>query len=449
MATVPLSGTDIRLLSGIPFANDYKNTRWFDTVTDQTNYFLSKSVVQVIAESTFQRIDGYNFISVSNNIDALWGTNYVMFRNTSYNSKWFYGFVTKLEYKNKNTTYVHFEIDVFQTWKFEMDFKPSYVIREHCQLWNTDGSPVLNTIDEGIHYGTEYDTVKVDNYLPYTNIYFLVIVSKTALHLTSTPITPVLNGSPQPLSYYICPFRMDGTSPHLQVGAVGLTTTNSTFDKVLTAIYTDEASVNNVVSLYVTEYFGYNASYDSADDLLIFDDSTFDVADIGSANTVYVKSFPTYNAVSHSFGDKYAGFSDVTESKLLMYPYTVTVLDDLRGNRQEIKNEYLNSPNLQVTVRGSLGNSNKVSYHLEDYLNLADPLTSDVATMQHALINDSPNDVPILSDYLSAYMQGNRNSINNNRSHILFSGQMSMMSSGIGAVASGAMGNVGEWHKVS
>jgi hypothetical protein len=199
MATVPLSGTDIRLLSGIPFSNDYKNTRWFDTVTDQTNYFLSKSVVQVIAESTFQRIDGYNFISVSNNIDDLWGTNYVMFRNTSYNSKWFYGFVTKLEYKNKNTTYVHFEIDVFQTWKFEMDFKPSYVIREHCQLWNTDGSPVLNTIDEGIHYGTEYDTVKIDNYLPYPNIYFLVIVSKTALHLTSTPITPVLNGSPQPL----------------------------------------------------------------------------------------------------------------------------------------------------------------------------------------------------------------------------------------------------------
>jgi hypothetical protein len=103
MATVPLSGTDIRLLSGIPFSNDYKNTRWFDTVTEQTNYFLSKSVVQVIPENTFQRTnEGYNFISVSNNIDALWGTNYVMFRNTSYNSKWFYGFVTKLEYKNKN-----------------------------------------------------------------------------------------------------------------------------------------------------------------------------------------------------------------------------------------------------------------------------------------------------------------------------------------------------------
>jgi hypothetical protein len=85
-----------------------------------------------------------------------------------------------------------------------------------------------------------------------------------------------------------------------------------------------------------------------------------------------------------------------------------------------------------------------MSYQVEDYFNFkSTELPDGVASMQHALINDSPNDVPILSDYLSAYMQGNRNSINNNRNHLLFSGQMGMMSSGIGAVASGAMGNIG------
>jgi hypothetical protein len=127
-----------------------------------------------------------------------------------------------------------------------------------------------------------------------------------------------------------------------------------------------------------------------------------------------------------------------------MHPYTVTILDDLRGNRQEIKNEYVTTSDLTVNIRGSLGTSNKMSYQVEDYLILnPTELPDGVASMQHALINDSPNDVPILSDYLSAYMQGNRNSINNNRNHLLFSGQMGMMSSGIGAVASGAMGNIG------
>jgi hypothetical protein len=85
-----------------------------------------------MTENTFQKIEGKNFISVKQNIDALWGVNYVMFQNTSYNVKWFYGFVTKLEYKNATTTYVHFEIDVLQTWMFTMNFKPSYVVREHC-----------------------------------------------------------------------------------------------------------------------------------------------------------------------------------------------------------------------------------------------------------------------------------------------------------------------------
>ena len=43
MATVPLSGTNVRLLSGVPFYNDYKDTRWFDTKAAQTAYFLNRA----------------------------------------------------------------------------------------------------------------------------------------------------------------------------------------------------------------------------------------------------------------------------------------------------------------------------------------------------------------------------------------------------------------------
>ena len=49
MATVPVSGTNIRILSNIPFSSDYKHTRWFDTQTEQTNYFLGKNVVHSMA----------------------------------------------------------------------------------------------------------------------------------------------------------------------------------------------------------------------------------------------------------------------------------------------------------------------------------------------------------------------------------------------------------------
>src|SRR5690606_32605565 len=97
MATIPISGTNIRMLSNIPFSNDYKNTRWFDTKTAQTSYFMNKPVVHSMAETTFQRIEGQRYINTDKHIDDLWGTNYLMFQNAQYNNKWFYAFVTKLE----------------------------------------------------------------------------------------------------------------------------------------------------------------------------------------------------------------------------------------------------------------------------------------------------------------------------------------------------------------
>jgi hypothetical protein len=73
MATVPLSGTNIRLLSGVPFSNDYKHTRWFDSQSAQEDYFLGKTVVHSISQNTFQKIEGKNFIACNNNIDSLMG----------------------------------------------------------------------------------------------------------------------------------------------------------------------------------------------------------------------------------------------------------------------------------------------------------------------------------------------------------------------------------------
>jgi hypothetical protein len=439
MATVPVSGTNIRLLSGIPFSNDYKNTRWFDNITSQTNYFLSKPTVHSINEANFQRIEGRNFIAVNKSIDELWTTNYLMFQNASYNVKWFYGFVTKLEYVQRNTTYVHFQIDVFQTWKFEMNFKPSFVVREHCKLWNNDGTPVINTVDEGLNYGTEYDTTSILQWTPHDGTFFLVVVAKKTMHGGSTnsgKIVPMLNGSPQPLTYYIHPFKLDGSIPPVTVD--GMNINLSTISDVLKGLYTQTDAVNNIVSLYITDYVGYNniltASSQWVEHATIQDDTNM-------FNTLYLKSMPYYDRKEHSFGDKWTGYKNVTESKLLMYPYTQLVLDDFKGNRANFKTEYINSSELKVTAKGSIGTSNKVSYGLQDYNFNANGLKPQLAD-EFALINNEPNDVPIITDLLSAYLQGNRNSIQNQKNSILFNGVMNNFGSFFGGVSSAANRNV-------
>lgn len=452
MATVPSSGTNIRLLSGVPFANDYKHTRWFDTQDAQTSYFLGKPLVHSLTNATFQKIEGKNVFRVDKHIDSLWNVNYAMFQNTSYNVKWFYAFVTKLEYKNDRVTHVHFEIDVLNTWRFVMDFKPSFVIREHCKLWNSDGTPVINTVDEGLDYGSVYETVDVNNFRPHYGIYYLVIVTQKAMHYAMTDyhdkIEPVLNGLPNPLTTYVHPFKLDGTSPNVKVG--GVDHNPADVMKLLKALYSSDDSVGNIASLYITEYVGANFQYDNATDTLSIDDTSFaraTIADLAESDdvkfkTLAVKEIPSYVSLSQKLGNKYEGYKPVTESKLLMYPYTSLVLDDFKGNRQVLKNEYIKDKEINISVKGSMGTSNKVVYSVGNYLIEASEGYNTTVEMENSLINNNPNDIAILSDYLTAYLQGNRNQLQTQKESILFNGQMDALGSGVAMFGAGQRGNV-------
>ena len=70
--------------------------------------------------------------------------NYCMYQNNNYTNKWFYAFITDMEFVNENTTKIHYELDVFQTWYFEINYLPSFIIREHV----TNDTIGANTIDE-------------------------------------------------------------------------------------------------------------------------------------------------------------------------------------------------------------------------------------------------------------------------------------------------------------
>jgi hypothetical protein len=458
MATVPLSGTNIRFLSGVPFNSDYKHTRWFDTQTAQEDYFLSKNVVHSMPQATFQRIEGKNFISVNTNIDSLWSTNYVMFQNASYNTKWFYAFVTKLEYKNAGTTYVHFDIDVLQTWMFSMTFKPSYIVREHCQLWNADNSPVINTVDEGLNYGNVYETVNVINLKPYDNVLFLVIVTKSLMHDRDTNIKagdiyPNINSAPQPLCYYVHPFKLDGSVPVAWDENSEEVILSNPSD-VLKAMYEMDDAINNVVSIYITDYIGFDLPVDSSG-TLTFPSSNFVNVNImyqapgtttdSYLNTVFVKEIKQYQPKAFSYTNKYSDYRSVEESKLLMYPYTVLILDDLKGNRQTLKNEYIKGDDLIVNVRGSLGTSNKTSYSIDNYQVKDNIEPSDLfkANIENAVMNTNPNDLPILSDMLGAFLQGNRNSIQNQINSTIFNGILDTATGVTNTVTGAASGAIG------
>ena len=137
--------TDVYLLK-VPLEINDINQLTFSSSTAQYNYFHSLPYLSV-HDFTYQRKD--NTIRFGGHYDDLVHYNYVMYRNDNYSNKWFYAFIDGMEYLNDNVTAISIKTDVWQTWQFDLDFKQTFVEREHV---NNDSIGV-NTIDEGLELG--------------------------------------------------------------------------------------------------------------------------------------------------------------------------------------------------------------------------------------------------------------------------------------------------------
>lgn len=125
-----LPNTDIRLCRGVPINNTYQDTLYFDNATNQYNYFNSK-VVYAFNPTTYQRV-GKNALKIHLNATACYDLNYMMFVNVRDNAnKWWYAFITNVEYINENTTRITYEIDVMQSYMFDYKYEYCFVAREH------------------------------------------------------------------------------------------------------------------------------------------------------------------------------------------------------------------------------------------------------------------------------------------------------------------------------
>ncbi len=124
--------TNTRLLN-VPIDPDNKYQIDFTSRDAQIAYMLSRTVPNGVYDGvTYQRKpdSGDIYIRVNKHVDTLWNCNYAMYRNTNFTDKWFFAFITRLEYINDQTTHVHLRFDAFQSWLFDFTILPSFVERE-------------------------------------------------------------------------------------------------------------------------------------------------------------------------------------------------------------------------------------------------------------------------------------------------------------------------------
>lgn len=130
-----LPNSTIYCLQDVPLNPNSEDTLLF-TGADQTeaynnqfNYFYSKRnpALDMTANSYVRVGDGV--IRAKGKADDYFAVNYLMFRNINHGTKWFYAFITKIEYVNENTTRLHFALDVIQTYLFNYATTECFVER--------------------------------------------------------------------------------------------------------------------------------------------------------------------------------------------------------------------------------------------------------------------------------------------------------------------------------
>lgn len=201
MAVTP--NTVVHFLN-VPLENNYKNQIYFDNRSNQTTYMMTKRVKDTdgnpltFSNLTYQRKD--NVIRVPIHIDKMINANYVMYQNTSYTDRWFYAFITKMEYVNDGRTDVTIETDVWQTWFDKITLKDSFVEREHV----TDDTVGKHTVPEGLETG-EYvcnELVRDEELRNYS--YVILTTESTSSDEGSRPLAVNMGGIFYAGGAYIC-----------------------------------------------------------------------------------------------------------------------------------------------------------------------------------------------------------------------------------------------------
>lgn len=420
--------TVVRLLSNVPLSLNETNQLWFDTVTAQQTYFSGK-VSRTYNQFTYQRKER-NYVAVETNAELLYNVNYMMFQNSNFANKWFYAYVTEIEYKNPNTSWVYYEIDPFQTWLFELNFKQSFIEREHTPRYNADGTPVINTIDEGLNYGSEYKIIDDNSYKNYGDTIFILVTSKDYLHKLPNglirPFPENIGNVPQGFFNYIFPISLSGYKAYTYKN-FSLMSWAEFYDK----LNQDTAFVGKVVNLTLLDFVPLNVSVDNANaNITNMDNVSLYNArdDLGLTGSILYINDGAFTPGVIDCGNKYSSFPNYAESKLLMYPYSYTKVTDMRGNEFDIKNEHITGQDLKFSVRGSIAPQCKTAYEVVNY--------KDKTNLLDGIINNNVSSMAIIDDYTAAYLQGNQN--------VLMTGAAVNAVSSIASIVGNSMiGNIG------
>ena len=301
--------SEVRLLTNVPLDNTYAHTIYFANKEAQTSYFQSKTKAGCIFNNVSYQRHTRGSIRLKKLADNIYDCNYMMFKNTAFGDRWFYAFIREVEYISNTVCEVTYEIDVMQTWFFDVTLLQSFVEREHS-VTDVAGD---NLIPEPVHLGDYW--LGTANGTGFFNVFDVVIV---------------------------CPYKPDGDTQrwidNFDTQVVDKNPTMLTH----TAISTAMASYENNPFEDAFRYLSEQDKIESVVDCYLIPRQFLDVPQTGIYNYhiidgnlpvkeyVFSQQHPTSLSCGYTPKNK----------KLLTYPYNKFVIDTGDGNLHDYCYEF-------------------------------------------------------------------------------------------------------------
>lgn len=330
--------SDLILLT-VPLEIDNKNQLTFANATAQYNYFHGLTGKRTFDKFTYIRKDAV--IKVPELIDNLYQYNYVMYRNENFSNKWFYAYITGLEFESPTCTAISIKTDVWQTWFPYIILKTSFVEREHVN----DDTVGLHTIPEGLEVG-DY-LIEKTKLVDLTAGSFMVCFMVTEPPYNGAPVTHIT----QSLGNAFC-------------GLLTFATRLGDASKIIEMYDRSSATTTDaVVNIYmIPEELVYTNQY-----------STWTVDTLSASIFQLQTSALTVNTASETETQTFQGYTPVNK-KLLCYPYKYARVTNNAGTDIEYrwedfsKNQAGNfTMNTKVIGLASCGSPTKLVF--ENYKN--------------------------------------------------------------------------------
>lgn len=116
------------LCGNVPFDMNYNATKLYSSKEAQYSDISSKAL---FTANACRYVKGTKAIRLNVPAQIAFKSNYIIYKNTSFENKYFYAFIVAVNYINNDLFEFIFELDVIQTWMFDYVLPQCYIEREH------------------------------------------------------------------------------------------------------------------------------------------------------------------------------------------------------------------------------------------------------------------------------------------------------------------------------